>query len=127
MYVVGTLARTLGYIGVGDLYPGCYNASLGLGGPNDQCYFEAYVRKYVFGGLGLNSTRFLPPRSVWPLAAPCENDTDYRHIVSQGTVSDGNAYAMGGIAGHAGVFSNAIDLSVCTPHLILNPKALTCI
>lgn len=112
MYIVGALARTYGYVQLSDLYPGCYDASLGTSGPNDQCFFEAYVRMYVWGALNLTNTQFLPPRALWPLAAPCENDTTYRHIVSQGTVSDGNAYAMGGIAGHAGSFSNALDLSV---------------
>ena len=31
-------------------------------------------------------------------------------FVIQGFVSDGNSYALGGIAGHAGVFSNAMDI-----------------
>lgn len=56
------------------------------------------------------NTRFLPPKNLWSDAAPCENDTTYLHKVIQGQVSDGNAYALGGIAGHAGLFSTAHDL-----------------
>jgi len=108
MYVAGKLARQFGYIQPSDLIPGC---AVDISHPStDQCYFEAYLRKYVFEPLHMRSTSFLPPKSVWPDAAPCENDTSYLHRVIQGQVSDGNAYALGGIAGHAGLFSNVHDL-----------------
>eukprot|EP01104_Vermistella_antarctica_P020718 TRINITY_DN8989_c0_g1_i1.p1 TRINITY_DN8989_c0_g1~~TRINITY_DN8989_c0_g1_i1.p1 ORF type:complete len:489 (+),score=103.89 TRINITY_DN8989_c0_g1_i1:140-1606(+) len=106
MYVVGNLARTNGYITPEHLLPGCDN-----GLPQaDQCYFEAYVRLYVFGALGLENSTFLPPREDWAAIPPTWNDTTYMHEVMQGTVSDGNAYALGGISGHAGIFSNAPDM-----------------
>ncbi|HXT74438.1 MAG TPA: serine hydrolase, partial [Candidatus Angelobacter sp.] len=44
--------------------------------------------------------------------APTENDTAFRKRQLQGEVDDGNAFAMGGIAGHAGMFSTAQDISV---------------
>ena len=78
-----------------------------------MCYFEAYVRKFVFQPLGMLDTGFLPAQNLWPLASPAENDTitkDYQKILLQGQVSDGNAYALGGIAGHAGIFSTASDM-----------------
>lgn len=59
----------------------------------------------------MKDTMFLPFYSTWRTCAPCENDTSYLHRVIQGQVSDGNAYALGGIAGHAGLFSTALDLS----------------
>jgi len=35
-----------------------------------QCYFEAYVRKYITGPLALKSTGFMPPKSLWPTIPP---------------------------------------------------------
>ena len=49
----------------------------------------------------------LPPA---PSALPPARPPARRGV--QGRVSDGNAYALGGIAGHAGLFSTAVDLSV---------------
>jgi len=103
-YVVGYLARTKNYISKSDLYPGC-----DTGGPGtDQCYFEAYARIYVFQKLGMSKTGFLPAKKFQPDCSPTWNESKYyRHEQIQGVVSDGNAYALGGIAGHAGVFSRA--------------------
>jgi len=119
MYVVGTLAKNLNYISQSDLNPSCVQNPKSPA--ISQCYFEAYVRKYVFSALSMTSTGYLPPSSVWANAAPCENDTDYLHETIQGQVSDGNAYAMGGIAGHAGVFSNVNDLFILM-HRVMFPK-----
>lgn len=114
MYIVGTLARDLKYITPAELVPGCDQ-----GGPAvTQCYYEAYVRKYVFTPLGMQNTMFLPPTALWSRAAPCENDTQYLHRVIQGQVSDGNAYALGGIAGHAGLFSTAPDIFILMHRLM---------
>src|SRR5690606_20708564 len=44
--------------------------------------------------------------------APTELDTIYRHTHVHGVVHDENAYALGGVAGHAGLFSSARDLAV---------------
>jgi len=69
------------------------------------------VRKYVFSVYHMPETQYLLPNWKWNQAAPCTNDTSYTHKVLQGQVSDGNAYAMGGIAGHAGIFSTAGDVA----------------
>jgi len=121
-YVVGTLARKLSYVSESDLlpscnYPGegaCAHSAVGSAfrsltpatstGLQLTCYFEAYVRKYVFEAVGMNVTGYLPPKSRWANAAPTWDDTYYRHRTIQGQVSDENSYALGGIAGHAGVF-----------------------
>lgn len=63
-------------------------------------------------------TGFLPALDKWPSCAPTENDTDYRHEVMQGQVHDENSYALGGIAGHAGVFSTAPDLFILMNRLM---------
>lgn len=89
----------------------------------EQCYYEAYVRKFVIGQAGLKHSTFLPHVSVWPDCAPTENDTTYLQRVIQGQVSDGNAYAMGGIAGHAGLFSTAPDaLTIMQKWLFAGPS-----
>jgi len=105
-FAIGRLAQTLNYVTASELYPGCAENPIGI----SQCYFEAYVRKYVFQFLKLDFTGYLVPQIYWQLCAPTENDTSYMHQVIQGQVSDPNTYAMGGISGHAGLFSTTSDM-----------------
>jgi CubicO group peptidase (beta-lactamase class C family) len=56
-------------------------------------------------------TGFKPPRPLWPRIAPTENDS-WRGRMIQGEVHDENAFAMGGVAPHAGLFSTAGDLAL---------------
>jgi len=107
MYAVGKLAMQLKYINESDLLPNCLMYRTAI----TQCYFEAYVRKYIVIALNMTDSGFLLPQEKWIRAAPCTNDTYYRHRIDQGKVSDENAYAMGGIAGHAGFFSTVPDLT----------------
>ncbi|KAH3764858.1 penicillin-binding protein 4* [Pelomyxa schiedti] len=105
MYCIGRLAKDLGYISTSDILSGCP-----IGQDGDlQCYYEAYIRKYVLGS-AFPSMTYLPSTAIWSQCAPTENDTVYRHTVSQGQVHDKNAYAMGGVSGHAGFFSNIKDV-----------------
>ena len=70
---------------------------------------DRFLATRVFAPLEMRDTRFRPgPDRV----APTEVDTDYRQRHLQGEVHDENAYAMGGVAGHAGLFSSARDLAV---------------
>ena len=55
---------------------------------------------------------FNPPKSFLNRIAPTENDAAYRKQLVQGSVHDENAFAMGGVAGHAGLFATAGDLAV---------------
>ena len=58
------------------------------------------------------STRHLSRQNRSPTRiAPTENDTTFRKRLLQGEVHDENAFAMGGVAGHAGMFSTAPDLA----------------
>src|SRR5256714_8275431 len=57
------------------------------------------------------STMYKPPKKLWPTIAPTEIDNQYRHRLIQGEVHDENAFAIGGVSGHAGVFSTAPDLA----------------
>ncbi|MCC6317702.1 MAG: beta-lactamase family protein [Gemmatimonadaceae bacterium] len=72
--------------------------------------FDGYVRKHVFGPLGMTHTRFLPPSSWSSQIAPTEVDPwRQRHL--RGEVHDENAYRLGGVSSHAGLFSTAGDLA----------------
>ncbi|HEX9399898.1 MAG TPA: serine hydrolase domain-containing protein [Anaeromyxobacter sp.] len=72
----------------------------------------------VFRPLALTSTFFLDglspedalARGAGRGFAPTER-CDHRHEVNQGAVNDDNAWAVGGAAGHAGVFSTALDVA----------------
>jgi CubicO group peptidase (beta-lactamase class C family) len=72
---------------------------------------DRYIAVHLTKPLALHETMFRPPRALWPRAAPTEVDTFYRHRHVRGQVHDENAYAMGGVAGHAGLFSSARDMA----------------
>jgi CubicO group peptidase (beta-lactamase class C family) len=72
---------------------------------------DAFCRREVFGPLGMSSTCFCPPANLKSSIPPTENDTTFRHRVVQGEVHDENAWVMGGVAGHAGLFSTAGDVT----------------
>jgi CubicO group peptidase (beta-lactamase class C family) len=122
MYVIGHLADTLGYVTDSDLRDFC--KGLNTDGARKQCYFEAYIRKYVFDVVGMSNSGFRIPETAWSNCAPTVNDTVFQHDTYQGQVSDGNAYIMGGIAGHAGLFSNVDDLyALMTKYLFADPNS----
>lgn len=66
-----------------------------------------YVQKQVFGPLGMTSTCFRPPAAWKSRIAPTEV---VEGAPLRGVVHDERARAMGGIAGHAGLFTTAEDL-----------------
>ena len=72
----------------------------------------------IFKPLGMTDTQFQPPLSLRPRIAPTQVD-DARGGLLWGTVHDENAWAMGGVAGHAGLFSTARDLALFSM-MILN-------
>src|SRR5437667_4175399 len=72
---------------------------------------DVLAREYVFSPLGMSSTMYRPAKKLWPTIAPTEIDNQYRHRLIQGEVHDENAAAVGGVSGHAGVFSTAPDLA----------------
>lgn len=91
---------------------------------------DVFLQERVWGPLGLRETGFNPlagssvapgerctvtHRADHPLLtriAATEQDTVYRHRPIHGIVHDENACALGGVAGHAGLFSSARDLAV---------------
>ena len=70
---------------------------------------DSLLAARVFGPLGMTSTRFLPPADWLPRIAPTELDP-WRGRVLRGEVHDENASRLGGVSGHAGLFSSAEDL-----------------
>lgn len=71
--------------------------------------FDEYTRK-TYRDLGMNETMFNPPRDLWARVAPTEIDS-LRGGLVRGKVHDERAYYLGGVSGHAGLFSSADDLS----------------
>jgi CubicO group peptidase (beta-lactamase class C family) len=85
------------------------------GMPLDQIAAER-----VFRPLGMLSTQFNPDTANTELRhriAPTAIDTS-RGGLLQGTVHDGNAWALGGVSGHAGLFSSAHDLAIFSQFLL---------
>jgi uncharacterized protein YbbC (DUF1343 family)/CubicO group peptidase (beta-lactamase class C family) len=70
---------------------------------------DQYCARKIFAPLQMSHTRFLPPASWRPKIAPTEFDEQGKML--RGVVHDPRARRMGGVAGHAGVFSTADDLS----------------
>ncbi|HEY7390658.1 MAG TPA: exo-beta-N-acetylmuramidase NamZ domain-containing protein [Bryobacteraceae bacterium] len=69
-----------------------------------------YARENIFLPLGMKDTMFQPPASLVPRIAPTERSSP-NGPPFRGVVHDPTARNMGGVAGHAGVFSTASDLS----------------
>jgi CubicO group peptidase (beta-lactamase class C family) len=72
---------------------------------------DVFLHERVFAPLGMVSTFFKPADSVKARVAPTEVSPP-RGYPLKGEVHDENAYALGGVAGHAGLFSTASDLSI---------------
>jgi uncharacterized protein YbbC (DUF1343 family) len=77
---------------------------------------DAFARKHIFEPLGLRETTFRPDKTLAERAAPTEKRDDHW---MRGEVHDPRAYLLGGVAGHAGLFSTADDLAVFV-QMILN-------
>ena len=73
---------------------------------------DQFCQREIFAKLNLAQTVFSPPPAWGPSIPPTEDDQIFRHRLIQGEVNDENASVMGGVAGHAGCFSPAEDVSV---------------
>jgi CubicO group peptidase (beta-lactamase class C family) len=100
---------------------------------------EAFCQREIFGPLAMTHTTFNPPADLRQLIPPAADERDssrdacgagaparetpeasahsnkrstFRHKIIQGEVQDENASIMGGVAGHAGLFSTAEDLAI---------------
>jgi uncharacterized protein YbbC (DUF1343 family)/CubicO group peptidase (beta-lactamase class C family) len=76
---------------------------------------NVYSATKIFGPMGMKSTCFKPPARLKSRIAPSDFQSQQ---LRWGQVSDPTAYCMGGVAGHAGVFSTAGDLAILAQMLI---------
>jgi uncharacterized protein YbbC (DUF1343 family)/CubicO group peptidase (beta-lactamase class C family) len=81
---------------------------------------DTYCRKHIFGPLGMKNTAFRPPRSWLSRIAPTEW---CKGTMLKGEVHDPTARRMGGVTGHAGLFSCADDLALFA-RMLLNGGTL---
>ena len=73
---------------------------------------EEFLQQNFYDPMGLNTLSYLP-LCRYPLSriAPTELDNYFRNTLVYGVVHDQGAALFGGVAGHAGLFSNALDLA----------------
>jgi CubicO group peptidase (beta-lactamase class C family) len=74
---------------------------------------DGYLARHVFGPLRMTSTRYHPGPDLLPRVAPTEYDP-WRQRKIRGDVHDENAYALGGVSAHAGLFSSGHDVARLT-------------
>ncbi len=82
---------------------------------------DKYAESNIFAPLGMNHTMFNPlKKRPWlkHIIVPTEIDTIYRHELLKGIVNDERSYYMGGVAGHAGLFSTGPDLAAYAQMLL---------
>lgn len=87
---------------------------------------DAFLAERVFGPLGMVDTGFRPAAELIDRIAPTEIDRTFRRRHVRGEVHDENAWALGGVAGHAGLFSSARDLAVFAAMMLGNGVAPAC-
>ena len=80
---------------------------------------DRFATQEIFDPLGMKDTMFLPPATLRPRIAPTESCMPFawpcqggETQMLRGVVHDPTARRMGGVAGHAGLFSTAADLSI---------------
>jgi CubicO group peptidase (beta-lactamase class C family) len=125
-FVVGSIVYTNGLIKKDQLMPQCQNILYKFdnninNGVIFDCYFEAFIRLEVFQSeiSWVPTLGYLPDASVADQCVITTTDDSYRHTLVQGVVSDGNCYAMGGICGHAGLFTTIPDLGKFAKRLLV--------
>lgn len=98
-----TIYSDLGFITIGKLVEQVTGTTL-----------DRYVGREFFSPLRMMNTLYNPPESKWNRIAPTEIDTVWRKQKTpvRGKVHDENASVLGGVSGHAGLFSTASDLAV---------------
>ena len=73
--------------------------------------FEELVKAWILKPLDMGNSFFNPSKDLIYKIAPTEKDSIFRMNLVHGVVHDENAFIMGGVSGHAGLFSNAHDIA----------------
>jgi len=85
---------------------------------------NTFCQREIFGPLGMSNTTFNPPPDLRSQIPPTADEREstaanaatprstYRNRIIQGEVQDENAFVLGGVAGHAGLFSTAEDVAI---------------
>ena len=76
---------------------------------------DEYAQRFIIAPLSLKHTRYLPPVSWKPTIAPTQYD---QGGMLRGIVHDPTSRRMGGVAGHAGLFSTGDDMAVYAQNLL---------
>jgi len=79
---------------------------------------DVYSAEYIFGPLGMKDTLFNPPATMRDRIAPTQYEYGNSGPMLWGVVHDPTSRFMGGVTGHAGVFSTADDLSIFAQMLL---------
>ncbi len=90
---------------------------------------DVFAQEEIYRVLGMNATMFQPPPRLWAMIAPTESRARSLQYLKgtapasaasmlRGEVHDPTAWRMGGVAGHAGLFSSAPDVAVYAQMLL---------
>ena len=79
---------------------------------------DVYCSEHIFKPLGMKDTHFNPPPSLRKRIAPTQYQHKNKGKMLWGEVHDPISYEMGGVCGHAGLFSTADDLSIFAQMLL---------
>ncbi|HET9086892.1 MAG TPA: serine hydrolase domain-containing protein [Acidobacteriaceae bacterium] len=71
---------------------------------------DTFCRREIFAPLGMTSTLYCPSPEMRSSIPPTGMDVGLRRGTVQGEVHDENCSRLGGVAGHAGLFSNVADV-----------------
>src|SRR5262249_9315091 len=83
---------------------------------------DVFCQREIFGPLAMSNTTFNPPKAIRKMISPTTDErtslprvsappSTFRNRIMQGEVQDENAFVLGGVAGHAGLFSTADDVA----------------
>ncbi len=79
---------------------------------------DILVSRQILSKIGMGDTLFRPPAQMQDQIPPTEADFEFRKRIIQGEVQDENCWVLGGIGGHAGLFSNVSDLLNFAGHML---------
>lgn len=71
---------------------------------------DSFCQRELFRPLGMSSTMYCPPPELRTSIPPTADQENFRGRILQGEVHDGNCWRLGGVSGHAGLFSNVPDI-----------------